>query len=436
MTLARHDGPQGGRAGRVARNDARIERAAIEVLAAEGWAGTSFNAVARRAGLSKRPLRDRYAHRGELVARVWTVHLGPALLDHLEAVLDAAPTVGPDARPAHPCEAGRALADALTALAPRRRPNDPAATETLDAALEALLVAPFDDDVRRAVDADLGASMRAWTRPQLPVGTCPQAAAAAATGRAYLLATALGLALFARTHPDPPVDLRSEAAGLARALAAAVPPTDWTSTAVADVVPPDAAWLRWPPLDTGDDDLDELLYATLDLVSEAGFDGASTDAICRRAHVSEGFLFGRYDTKLDLFVDATRRLQSKVLADVEVRLRRYREQYGDATGRAITLRDATRPGGTRARALALELHRVAWHEPALREVLHAEREAMFVSSRDAFGDVGDVAARASFHAGTALGTGVVLLASFVPSVHALPWNVVTDPHVGQGPGQA
>ena len=429
MTLARHDGPRGGRSARVVRNDARIERAAVEVLASEGWGGTSFNAVARRAGLSKRPLRDRFAHRGELVARVWSVHLAPYLLERLEAVLAAAPTVGGAVSPTAPRDAGDALADALAALTPRRRDADPAATATLDAALEALLVAPFDDDVRRAVDADLGAALRAWTCPYPSDDACPQAAVAAATGRGYLLAIALGLALFARTHPEPAVDLRSEAAGLVRALAQAGPARGWTGENAADAVPPDAAWLRWPPLDSGDDDLDELLYATLDLVSEAGFDGAPTDAICRRAHVSEGFLFGRYDTKLELFVDATRHLQRRVLADVEVRLRDYRERYGDATGRAITLRDATRPGGTRARALALELHRVAWHAPDLRAVLQGEREALFASTRDAYGEVSDAVARASFHAGTALGTGVVVLALFAPSVHALPWNVVTDPHV-------
>ncbi|MFM7146415.1 MAG: TetR/AcrR family transcriptional regulator, partial [Actinomycetales bacterium] len=182
---------------RVRRNDARILTAARQLLAGEGWAGLSLARVGKAAGLSVRPVRDRFADRGALAAAVWQGSAGPALQEALSRCLVAAdllpsqesvPAVGvhavgiPSVGIVHLDVP--ALEAALDALA---RPDAP-----LRAAADLAVLASFDERIRAVVAVSVGAVIARWVSPQ-DAGSPERAAK-----RAYLLALGLGLLAAAR----------------------------------------------------------------------------------------------------------------------------------------------------------------------------------------------------------------------------------------------
>lgn len=72
------------------RNRERIVGAVVEVLADAGWSGLTFSSVARVAGLSPRPVQDRFPDRWALAVAAWEQVTGPALESALQELLASA----------------------------------------------------------------------------------------------------------------------------------------------------------------------------------------------------------------------------------------------------------------------------------------------------------------------------------------------------------
>ena len=80
--------PQGGLGNRATRTDDRVLQAAVELLADEGYSALAFTRISERAGLSRRPVHDRYESRSDLALDIWKRKAGAALLASLEGLYE------------------------------------------------------------------------------------------------------------------------------------------------------------------------------------------------------------------------------------------------------------------------------------------------------------------------------------------------------------
>lgn len=379
---------------RVRRTDRVLGAASVRVAAEEGWGEFTFARVAREAGTSRRPLQDRYADRSELAATTWTDAAEPVLRGLLLELLASAGLLETSPDP----DRFTSVLDALV------HP-----VEEVRAAVEFLIVAQFDEDLRSAVDRTLGAQITRWCTP------APGALAREdAARRAFILSAALGLVLVARRPGVGAVDVHRLGGVFLAALATEVEPGR-----VPDV---EAPHIDAPvPFDTGDPVRDRLLQAALDEVGEQGYDAATVDAIAHRARSSQGALFARYPTKVALFLDASRRQAALALRANEEWMSRIEADWGRGVAEAAFIRESQRPGRHRLRVITLEQMRTGWHEPTVREAVTREYAAFIAE---------ELAARPGFnvseaHAGLAIGGGTLLLCILYPDAWLLPYDIVT-----------
>ena len=136
---------------RVLRNDTLILDAALDATAQDGWPGLALTAVARRAGLSQRPVANRFVDRSELATAVWRERAAPVLLTALERALSTAGLI--------PGEASAAGFQA--AMEHLARPD-----KALLAALELLIMSNFDPTLASEVEQGLTAEILGWCTPQ------------------------------------------------------------------------------------------------------------------------------------------------------------------------------------------------------------------------------------------------------------------------------
>ncbi len=375
---------------RAVRNDRAILTAAQRLAADEGWTGLLFPRIAADAGLSIRPLHERYPSREALAADLWTRQLAADIIDLLGRAA-ATPT-------------GRAdMTDLLTACT--------APTEAQRAASELLMVVPFSPMVAASVDTTLGEHLTTWLTPR---GNSPSRAIAAQ--RAYLIALTLGMHILARRYPQRAVTLTDFTSTLAGALAAGDKPQR---------VPADRADHLDGPVAFGTDDpiAERLLTATLDAVAEVGYDQATVDEISRRAGFTKGALFRRYSTKRDLFLDATRRMSASTMEANLAFEHRIESATTPGIASAVAIREFMRPGRERARAVFLEQTRLAIHDPQVRAVIDAELSEVLAAEAQAHSSAGLV----HIHTAQALALGIVQLQVLHPSTWELPFDVVTVP---------
>lgn len=377
---------------RVLRNSTRLLDSGIQLLALEGQHSLTFRKVASRAGLSPQPLRDRYADVPALTAGLWEERAWPVLREHLLVTLEAAGMLD-----AFPSETH--LTESLTRLA---RPDD-----DLLAAGELLVGSHFEPVLKGSVVGTIGHQIQAWCSPRIG-----RVSPAVAARRAYLLCLALGLVLAGRREGAEDHDLSGESAALLSAFASDREPSE---------LPNDqATHLREGiPLTSGDPLLDALLDATLKQVGRIGYEAATTQRIVSSVGVTEGALFSRYKTKLELFIDATERQLAFTYGLNEQWTRDLTERYGQGIAEAVTLREFQRPTHQALRALNLEQLRVTWRDPVLR---HAHEVKLREFESVAYSDD-----RARFHALFAHGLGSNLLPHLYEDCWKLPYDVVTVP---------
>lgn len=386
-----------GRQARALRNDERIVDAATRLSADEGWAGLVPSRVAAASGVSRSTVQDRFADRSALGAAVWARRCQPQIQVALGILLDS---LTQDAEPN----------TRAAALATFMRPS-----VELSAASELMIAAHYDATVRDAIVSTLGAATARWLGGRNR----------GRSGRtAYLLSAGLGVLLASRRTGFDVIDLSP----IGEALAAAVrqersPTTLPTATAPhltgdLDLAPDD------PPLNA-------LLNAALREIGNHGFEGASVDRIAKSSHHTKGLVFSRFPSKLELFLEATRRQQSLALAANEGFMREVTAVHGRGIAEAVTIREWQRPHLDYGRAIALEQVRLTWHYPELKKTHEAELDAavaQFAESESA--PFTHSAAIVRF--GYAVGLGVALLPMLYPTAYRLAYDVMTVPLVEMG----
>lgn len=312
------------------RNDERILVAAVRIAATHGWAALVPFRVAADSGLVRSTVQERFRDRASLGAALW---------EH---------------RCAKPIE--RALAGMVAAGVPsgRRAPQRATIAESLarrcrpDPELLAgteLVVAAHYDAATAAGRASLGAVVSGWRT---------EGSAEDRARGGYLAMVGLGLLLAARRTGAETLDWDHVAGAIAEAAA-----EDHRPVTLPDVTAPHL--LGDIDLTPGDPALDALLTSALREIGSRGFEGASIDRIARAAQRTKGLVFSRFPTKLELFLEATRRQQTLAFAANEEFLREVTAEHGRGVAEAVALRQIQHPPPAYARSIALEQLRLSWH---------------------------------------------------------------------------
>lgn len=452
------------------RNRARIVGAVVEVVAESGWSAMTFASVGRAAGLSARPVQDRFPDRWALAAAAWRQCAGPALESALGELLAAAGLMSSE--PRHVASgstetglglrsrleqalasvglmgmvtasetdtddrtqpvgqlreallaaldaAGRADYEVVRAEGPSAdwlaRAYEPflRPSAELRAAAEILIVSEFNEGLSTVIGEHVGKVVASWCSPS-------SAGARDAARRAYLSSVALGL-LLARTRRGVyDLDLRHEAHLQLTALAVDGAPAVLPDTRAGHLD-------RFLAFDTGDPALDALLKATMEEVGRVGYDGATTASIGRASGHSEGLIFARYPSKVELFLDATVRQHAQNWRANEAFTVAVTESHGPGIAEAVMIREMQRPHLRGYRAISLEQVRLALHNERLREVQWGELDALVDEAKGQDPDWAPAVSPAHLHLSVAVGLGVTLLPVLAPEAWQLPYDVVTVP---------
>lgn len=383
---------------RAVRNTELMLDSSTRALAASGWASFTLARVAREMGISERPVRNRARNRSHLAAITWTERSGPHLVAAIERCMSGF-------EQERATEKSDALCTALMTMVGR--------TLDLDAAAELLICSHFDPDVAAAVDADLGRLVQRLITPNRSLS--PDEAARAA----YVLALAFGLLFMARYPRAPDRRLRKALPSWVAALRA-----DATAQPLPNKV---ARHIDVSPVLAAEDPaLDALLNSTLELIGTRGFDGVTVAEIARHAGFTEGLVFNRYSSKLDMFIDATRRQNEAGWQLNHDFLQALEDDFGQGIAEAVMIREAQRPGRDLGRNMALEQLRMAWHDP---ELAAAARSQMDDYRADLLKRPGWdlIETEGDFTINIAVSLGTYALPRLAPKCFKLPWDVVTVP---------
>jgi AcrR family transcriptional regulator len=383
------------------RNDALLRDAAIGLIADKGWDALTANEVGPAAGLTHGAVYARFVDKRELGIGLWHDALAGELQLRLEAVLTAG--LAADGEDAF-----------VTAMEVFLRP-----APALLAMLELLLAARDDGEIGAAVEPTATALLSRWCRPNRTVSDVD------ATRAATIIYIALGFALASQLPWLDDLDAEPAVRRLHRALA--IP-------AVPKPLPPTT--YRTPtetPFNTGNPRLDGLLDATISCIGEKGYAASTLTQICRRANVSQGFVFSRYATKLDLFIAATEQLQPKGMEQTHAFVAEVAAEHGAAIGEAVTWREYQTPALATQRSVVLETLRLSRYDERMRELLHPKQVAFLTRLVTGSRGAKRAALLGEAHMDYALGHGIMIPCDLLPKLWQLPFDCVTVPLIASDP---
>jgi AcrR family transcriptional regulator len=381
---------------RVLENTELMLNAAVNVLAQEGIAHFNLSRVSKYLGKSLKIVRDRVKTPEELLLITWKFRLAPLVLTKLETLRAAVRDVeNPKSR-----ESFLEICEYFVSDAPEVR-----------ALAEVLVISYYTPSLRAAIDqtfAEHGFAsgnhvenqdekLRLAFAKMLVLGLMLNSRSPRALAESHR--DGLLLRWFALTH-----------------LAQAQPRLG---------VPADHMDVE-PVLDENDSELNLLLQTTLRLVSERGFNGVTVVEIAKASGHSEGYVFARYQTKLELYQDATRRQMAVGFALNEKYWQEIEKLGGMGRADAEYYIEALKPHRNTARIQSLEQLRLAWHDAgmflAATEETTRFREALLEKPHWA-----EIETESDFFLNICLGQGALLLPVLFPTAHELAWDRVTVP---------
>ena len=382
-----------GRQARVLRNDGRILDAATHLAANEGWAALVPSRVAAQSGLARSTVQDRFRDRPALGSALWRARCGPSICEEMRRLIDAS-----DAD-----DIARAMHRLTTS------------SDELLAAGELLVAAHYDDSLRADVDADLGVAVREW---------CGSTDAVANARSGYLIMVGIGLLLAARRTGVANLAWTSIAQALEEARSVALTPATLPEATAPHIT---------GDLDLAPDDppLNALLNAALREVGGLGFEGASVERIARASQHTKGLVFSRFPSKLELFLEATRRQQTLAFAANDGFMQQVAQDHGRGVAEAVAIRELQQPHLAYARAIAMEQVRLSWHHRELKAAQEADLDAVVAALADAGGSRFPDSAPV-VHFAYAVGLGMAALPLLLHGSWDLPYDVMTVPLVDMG----
>ncbi len=368
------------------RNLERIRHSTLRLAAIDGWSAIMFHIVANEAGLSVRPIRERFRDRAALGADLWSSELAD-VFSHAVTEMNKA---------VDHCDAEHLSLVASTFTRPDQK---------MLAISELLVVASFVEPIRIAVQKT--ASDHSWISLDTDVYQ--------RTRRAYTLAIMLGSLFLVRTENQPAPTLNLYFEKLIQAF---------SETIEVDELPQNSAnHLDLPAqFGTQDEAWEKLLHSAMMLFGTVGFDAATVNEIAFQSGRTEGFLFNHYSTKRELFNDVALRSATTGFPLNEAFQTKLQETFPPGIVEAVTIREFMKPGRERNRTFYLEQLRLSWHDP----VLSLQTEAV---TRKAISEINRSTelTEATRFIQQALGIGVLVLAMIAPETWLIPFHIVSQP---------
>lgn len=367
-------------------------------LLAEGrWSLLTRVGVSARLGRVGRPARGSGRSRVDLARRVWVERAGPPLVAALKGCLSG-------------LEQARARGDRAPLVAAFAACR--VRSVALDAGVELLIRACFDEELARVVIGQLAAEAIPRVSPSL---ASDEATAARAS---YAGCLSLGLLMLARSEG-------MQMAGLPQALDrqadALLCPTGVATIAAVHVKDP----VRPDYLAPTDPQLDRLLKATVDRLTRVGFDELRVAEVARAAGCTEGLIYRRYAGKQALALDAMRRHYEAMYPFDGNHAERLRATYGLGLAQAMMLREYLGPSQRTTRLLVMEQLRMTWNDPQLMSrtmaALDAQRAIRLAGPTRRFQGASD------HFLEYALTRGAAVMSMLVPQIDRLPYEVISLP---------
>lgn len=375
------------------RNDDAIRSSATAAIARHGWDATTIAGIADGAGVTHGAVYGRHANRTELAVALWRESLLPALRGRLDEAIDAG---------LRSDDVGR-FHDAMQAfVAPDDRTR---------AALEMILAAPFDRALGTPITRDARRLLAAPSTPGVRVPAQDAARAAA------VILHALGYALAADSAFFDRADDRAALADLHGAVRTPAWPME--------LPPIHAEYIAASPFDTGDARVDSLLEATVRTVGEVGYRDASVARICRAAAVSQGFLFNRYATKLDLFLAAIDVQRNAAVRDTDAFVVEVASTHGLGIAEAVAWREHLRPEFREQRTIVLESLRLARHDERMRDTIDGALRDVAPARLSGARGARRATLLGHMRRDYAVGIGLVVVGNLLPEAWKLPFDAVT-----------
>lgn len=348
--------------------------------------------------MSATPIHLRYDDLSHVAVALWRERLGEHLCEAIRGVIAAA----------HSPNRDEDLPSALNPLLHPRR--------DLIAAMDLLLAAHFDPVIAEPVFSDQRGCLQPFCVPSASL-TRTQAAQSA-----YVASLAYGLIMMWQRAEVVPVDISGPVADVCRALADPAKPVRLPSVSPDDISP--------LAMQTDDSVLDDLHAATLEEVGRHGYRGATMQRIGANAQVSQGFIFGRYSTKRELFVDATARRHKAAFDSTAAHLADLQKRRGMGVAEATVIKTLMQPGIEVQRAVQLEQYRLGWYDPSLGAELDKAMSQYLEQSWSQVSETVGESVAAQQHLDLALGIGATVLPALLPDAWELPFDVVTVPLLG------
>jgi AcrR family transcriptional regulator len=384
------------------QNDERILDAALREIYDVGVDALAMTAVARRAGLTTGALYGRYENGNELAAAVWTARARDrhfALLDAaIAALVDGNDTVALDGLLRELTSPRKETIVALELLASARR---------IDELEEVVLT-----DVRQWI-AGWGAGARTRQRRRRAQVV-------------YTLGTIWGIFLHAA-----PGRLRLDWNPLLRRLAwsYAQPHAGPTERLV-------VAEVESVHAHTGDPVEDALVDAVAAIVARVGMERATGSRIARRAGLTSGAIYGRYETKEDLLQHAIEILLAQRFTDDLASIDEVLADDDPARASARTFAGYLSQPRRDWRLFRIESYLAARHQPRVAASLHRVQEAAKDDYLSAIGARSPEERRALEILARSAQVGPIGLAFadlLIPGVPSIDWRLVFEPLFSPSP---
>lgn len=263
-------------------NDARILDAGIAEAHSVGLDRIALRAVVRRCNLTSGAIYGRYEDADDFIASVWSERLSSPLFDFLSNAMGAMLAV----------EGAPSIESIAHTLA-----NPP---RTLAVGLEALVVGRRNDVLGDEVVDDFATWCEKW-------GLDGKADPAARALHVVALSTVLGAAVYG--FAEPKLDDWNLVLAIMSAAIRQTPTTSSKPPAIGNELPN----IEVSP-GTGEPLRDALITATANVIGRAGYERATVSRIGRRAKLTGGAVYTRYESKDDLIIDTLDTLLSGAVA--------------------------------------------------------------------------------------------------------------------------
>lgn len=382
-------------------NDELILDAGVAEAHEFGLDRIALRSVVRRCGLTSGAIYGRYEDVDDFVTSLWTERLSQPTFELLSEAMAAVLTdeVGPD----------------LSSVA--RRLTDPAPEVSLG--FEALVVGRRNDVLGEEVAEEFAAWAEKW-------GLAQSGDPHQRTLATVAFATVAGAAIYSCAEPG--LANWDSILQLVRQVLGATPRSNRRRSTNLEVELPNVVQHFEVQPGTGEPLRDALIAATANVIGRAGYERTTVSRIGRRAKLTGGAVYTRYETKDQLIIDTLETLLSGAIAGTQ-ELSEWGTSSGDvseALNRIYHL--GVTPGRRAWRQFRLETYIAARTRPEPRETLrHIHSVAMprYRTLIDAQGNTPDELVALMARGGQSIPLGLSLLECYVPGLETLDFRAYT-----------